>query len=44
MVDKKHLANILRSLGIITDSTTGQVVIHLNQGGISKVVISQEVK
>jgi len=41
---KKRLADILKKEGIIEEKTTGEVTIHLNQGGITKVYVKEEFK
>jgi hypothetical protein len=44
VLDKKNLSTILKALGLIDDKTTGQVVIHTNEGGVTKVEKKVEVK
>ncbi len=41
---KKVIAEALKRLGIIDEKETGQVIIHVNQGGVCKIVRQVEVK
>jgi hypothetical protein len=41
---KKVIGEALKRLGIIGEKETGQVIVHLNEGGVTKVVKQSEVK
>ena len=40
---KKALAQLLRAGKVMDEKTVGQIVVHLNNGGVTKVVKSIEV-
>lgn len=40
---KKLIADFLKSQGIMEDKDTGQIVIHVNEGGITKIFKNVEV-
>lgn len=45
VVDKKKvIIDLFRQLGIIKDNETGQIILHLNCGGVTKIVKTIEVK
>jgi len=41
---KKVLADVFRAAGIMKTDTAGQVISHMNNGGVTKVVQQVEVK
>jgi hypothetical protein len=41
---KKALAELLSVAKVIDDTTAGQVIAHINNGGITKIVKSVEIK
>jgi hypothetical protein len=41
---KAAIGEVLKKLGIVKPHDTGQLIIHLNDGGISKIVKSTELK
>ena len=44
MQHKKIILELFKKLGIINEDDTGQVILHLNQGGITKIVKNVEIK
>ena len=40
---KKTIADFLKSQGIMDDKDTGQIVLHVNEGGITKIIKNIEV-
>ena len=44
MQHKKIILDLLKKLGIIKEDDTGQIVLHLNQGGITKIMKNVEIK
>jgi len=41
---KKALAELLSSASVIDENTVGQVICHINNGGVTKVIKTVEVK
>jgi hypothetical protein len=41
---KKLVAELLKRLGVIEEKDTGQVIIHLNEGGVCKITKQIDVK
>lgn len=41
---KQEIIDLLARLGIVTQKETGQVIIHLNEGGITRIIKMVEVK
>ena len=40
---KKLIADFLKSQGIMGDKDTGQIIIHVNDGGIAKITKNMDV-
>lgn len=41
---KKVLAEVYNSAKVVDEKTSGQIICHINQGGVSKVVQVAEIK
>lgn len=41
---KRILTNLLKEWGMLSEDDVGQIVLHVNSGGVSKVIRSLEVK